>query len=309
MADQVVDPPDPQGRLTTTTTPTGSQKASLLERLSRLNWGEPPNEVFHYTDWLGLKGIVETGSIWATERTFLNDRSERDHALNIVQRFLRELGEGDENHTFVPTLVVGNYLQGKLFVTSFSEAQDSLGMWRGYGPVGGGFAIGRELRCSSKAILGKVTYSNSLNATTAAELRTRWSEIDHSIPGEAISQVAEWTTELLCFTLLLKHPAFVEEREWRLVVRDPIDGSLVGKLREAGNGRSPKLYVELRPEPIATKIIGLNTCRRLPISSIHIGPTESPAESSVLVEWLLRSHGYDLGEIQIRESEVPYRTT
>ena len=40
---------------------------------------EPPLVIYHYTDDLGLRGILETGKIWLTNIFNLNDPSELSH--------------------------------------------------------------------------------------------------------------------------------------------------------------------------------------------------------------------------------------
>lgn len=47
-----------------------------------------PILLFHYTDFNGLKGIVENREIWATHTGFLNDLSELHHASKIALSLL-----------------------------------------------------------------------------------------------------------------------------------------------------------------------------------------------------------------------------
>ena len=48
----------------------------------------PPPIIYHYTNDVGLKGILETGQLWLTDIFALNDPSELSygfsHALNIL---------------------------------------------------------------------------------------------------------------------------------------------------------------------------------------------------------------------------------
>src|SRR6266540_1307643 len=52
-----------------------------------------PAEVFHYTTVDGLRGIVESGKLWATEVGYLNDASEYVHANDILASVAARLGE------------------------------------------------------------------------------------------------------------------------------------------------------------------------------------------------------------------------
>ena len=42
---------------------------------------EVPDVLYHYTDSGGLKGILSSGKIWATDIHYLNDKSEIQLAL------------------------------------------------------------------------------------------------------------------------------------------------------------------------------------------------------------------------------------
>jgi hypothetical protein len=96
--------------------------------------------LWHYTDWSGLRGIVDSRQVWATHYTYLNDTGELIRALTITKdMFSRDLAylqtaidavaAGDENET------------PQLFIASFSEAFDSLEQWRAYSGGSIGFAL------------------------------------------------------------------------------------------------------------------------------------------------------------------------
>ncbi|MCX2944386.1 hypothetical protein ORG37_14910 [Rahnella perminowiae] len=48
-------------------------------------------KIFHYTDLNGLKGIIESGSLWATHFSFLNDSNELIHRMNCLENALQYL--------------------------------------------------------------------------------------------------------------------------------------------------------------------------------------------------------------------------
>lgn len=54
-------------------------------------------KIYHYTDLNGLKGIIESNSLWATNFRFLNDAAELDHGTeafeNAMSYLTDELGE------------------------------------------------------------------------------------------------------------------------------------------------------------------------------------------------------------------------
>lgn len=48
-------------------------------------------KIYHYTDLNGLKGIIESGSLWATHFSFLNDSNELIHGMNCLENALQYL--------------------------------------------------------------------------------------------------------------------------------------------------------------------------------------------------------------------------
>ena len=121
-----------------------------------------PEVVYHYTDAVGLLGIISDRCLWATDADFLNDaqelrfgRSELHAALIEAAETLSPSGRGaegdpNENRATIMRGAAGHLEPGgpylhqpahAAFVTCFCEADDLLSQWRGYG-LSGGFAIG-----------------------------------------------------------------------------------------------------------------------------------------------------------------------
>ncbi len=131
--------------------------------------------LYHYTDWRGLLGILDSQSLWATHFRLLNDYSELrlfletklpdilyPLALKESRKFLEENPDRKdqfEQEGHVLELVVQKEVskiiqilydsfEEQIYITSFcGEAEDEeinknglLSQWRGYGQ-GGGFAL------------------------------------------------------------------------------------------------------------------------------------------------------------------------
>jgi hypothetical protein len=47
-----------------------------------------PNIVYHYTDDAGLRGIIESGTLWYTDVSYLNDPSEFKYGVSIATNVL-----------------------------------------------------------------------------------------------------------------------------------------------------------------------------------------------------------------------------
>jgi hypothetical protein len=52
---------------------------------------QPEGLLYHYTDEIGLRGIISSGCMWATHYKFLNDLSERQHGFAIFCRAIDDL--------------------------------------------------------------------------------------------------------------------------------------------------------------------------------------------------------------------------
>ncbi|MDP3013182.1 MAG: hypothetical protein Q8M92_02985, partial [Candidatus Subteraquimicrobiales bacterium] len=63
---------------------------SVRTELANLISKNPPKIVYHYTDINGLLGIIDSGCIWATHVSRLNDSSEYHHGIKVVRDFVQK---------------------------------------------------------------------------------------------------------------------------------------------------------------------------------------------------------------------------
>lgn len=124
-----------------------------------------PKEVFHYTDILGCQGILESGTLFASSISFLNDRKELRFADKYITRLLkpylekvaldmRKVGilSDDFDLGYTASREAERFMRiihdtarsvSPIFILSFcrADAKDAedglLSQWRGYGASGG----------------------------------------------------------------------------------------------------------------------------------------------------------------------------
>jgi hypothetical protein len=91
------------------------------------------SRLYHYTSVNGLRGIIDSGNVWATHLGFLNDLSEGKAAL-ADEAYRARLEETDK--------------RSPLFIASFCRHQEPhqqrnglLSQWRGYAGEGGGYCV------------------------------------------------------------------------------------------------------------------------------------------------------------------------
>lgn len=129
--------------------------------IDRTEWRRPPtywdrgyplaNEwhgpVWHYTSEDGLRGILESSVLWATESGRLNDREEVAFGIEECERIWREVRGQVIDQELVPGVdewlasVATRAARRKVFIVAASYDGDSLNHWGRYCPEEGGFAI------------------------------------------------------------------------------------------------------------------------------------------------------------------------
>jgi hypothetical protein len=148
---------------------------------SRAFGRELPAELWHYTDANGLIGILKNGQIWATQVTCLNDTLEQRHFGDLVHEAVKACRKQNTDPLLEPlfriadeALETRDFTATGQFVACFSEAEDDLGQWRGYGGGECGYAIGFQ----SQGIL------EALNAVPA-RCSSRWATRTASIASSS----------------------------------------------------------------------------------------------------------------------------
>jgi Protein of unknown function (DUF2971) len=133
--------------------------------------------LYHYTDARGLKGIIESETIWFTDYRHLNDPSELTHGIEMARDVMnnsrgREDAHGREFLDCLADMLSTKNFSGRFefFIASFSRDRDELSQWRAYADNGRGYAIGfaprmfrieedrSDLQPNEKTFVGPVLY-------------------------------------------------------------------------------------------------------------------------------------------------------
>jgi len=206
---------------------------------------DPPDVLYHYTTAAGLLGIVSERRIWATRAQYLNDAKEVSHAFEVANGLLPEL----EARNTSGSEAFRSYLETSpimpwVFVTAWTENGDQLSQWRGYGGgVGPAYSLGFEGAALAQAArqegwrLERCIYgAEEQTALIRRQMENFYVSfeqemlIDHN--GDVLDQSPRFAqafsnqlfSNLLLVAPMLKHPAFAEEAEWRLI--SPISSEL-----------------------------------------------------------------------------------
>ena len=269
-----------------------------------------PEFLYHYTSALGLCGMIQSDSIWASKIQHLNDSTELLLALRICEMLLRNESHRQPN-PWTKQLIeyaIETLKRIKLVnicICSFSEKNDLLSQWRGYCPQEGGYNIGipgshltttfgREKFTLIRCVYDDKTQNELVQDTLDVALPELF-----TIPVSSRSQMqiaAEPVIQRLHLMLMeiapiIKNPGFAEESEWRAVSGPIAIGHNRIKLRAQGNVIRP--YYEL---PLDLRNINIH---------VTTGPCRYPDLARESCFMLIEKAG--LQSFAVSGSVIPFR--
>lgn len=196
--------------------------------------------LYHYTGIGGLLGIVESRKIWASHAYYLNDSKEILHACEVLNTVLCEkINEfHDEEQEFVKQFAL--WLETfrrdafHIFIFSLSEKRSLLSQWRSYTPHGKGVSLGFSSSILNHILktpgfkIAQCLYQHNQHVELMSGLlekmlvtfRQRLPSLDTSKlhPSQKYHGFLEdFRNDLLQVLAIVKHSAFSEECEWRIV--------------------------------------------------------------------------------------------
>ncbi|RYG87943.1 MAG: DUF2971 domain-containing protein [Alphaproteobacteria bacterium] len=269
------------------------------------NKSSAPRLISHYTTLNGLKGIVESRKLWASNASFLNDRAELQHALDASAKVIEKLSSEKTLKAWSPMLKrvfdeLANGARPDTYVTCFCRNDDNLSQWRGYGGNEQGVSItfgratlARQLK-EDQAKFFEVSYSKYSTATKVHKaLEEQLGEIADldELVGNLTAQQKydELRSRVSALLPRFKHIGFKDEREWRFAIQRKVEPSAL-QFRVAKNKIVPFISIGGGSE-------------RLPITSVRVGPGPDQLLTARSLEVFLKAHGY---EISVKTSEVPF---
>lgn len=284
---------------------------------------EVPDLLFHYTTASGMRGILDSTRLWATNYRFLNDVSEVSHGANLFESLIQERlakAQSEIVSEFLGrTLRTANGFDGMLdcYIACFCERDDLLNQWRTYAGSGGGYALGfttkeigrrwGQLGRAQDFVLRRVIYDVDQQKILLSEVIDKTMKVlDDCTKGVSVAEANNLIArccqfvraEVANYLLSFKHPAFSIEKEWRLchVTAPEVEDHVL--FRDGQFGLTP--YVCLDVSPMA----GINH-DRLPLARITHGPTSNPENVRFALSKLLRSKNYNF--VEIAGSTLPVR--
>lgn len=198
-----------------------------------------PELLYHYTNQVGLLGILNSRSLWATRIHYLNDSQEFWQAFNVADDELnRRVQRTTESKEREKLEALRDEMESLLavgtVVCSLSERADSLSQWRSYVGNQPGFALGFDFsdlqtlaeragfelhRCIYDPKEQQRKIATLIDAVMATDFNTSPGYEDPERPRTIVilKRGGDYMDKLQVTAPLIKHQAFEDEREWRLV--------------------------------------------------------------------------------------------
>jgi hypothetical protein len=282
-----------------------------------------PEVIYHYTNDVGLRGILETGKLWLSDIFSLNDPSELRHGLSHAVNILNSKAENGPPEAklfakqFTDFWAKGVERSAHFFVLSFSSDDDDLGQWRAYADDGRGYALGFEGKALEMAFSKETANPIPINSTYRVKYDDDNVIVDlHrrivasmfnliSLPrGKKLDKEALRTyivnlssllsVHVMLAALFFKHKGYKNEKEFRFLQLFRADILPPDVKRRYRSYESVK-YREFdwrRADPGALK-------------RIIVGPAADPINATRFAEECLSA--FDVGSVEVVRSDIPYR--
>lgn len=274
---------------------------------------------YHYTNGVGLKGILENQELWFTDYRYLNDPKEFSHGLDIIDKVIQQVAPNAHEHARLALDVVSELMLKKLsesfqyYITSLSTDGDELGQWRSYADNGKGYAIGFSselisIKKPTNFYIGDIQYEDSdvtdrVRDTVQTIVRGFLDTVtlhpviltDEKLRRDVLENLtASAAPQLVWHSINTKHSAYAHEKEVRLIKIDA-DDDMISEVSTRVRGSEIVPYMKQK-FPLK---------RANSITEIIVGPATS-ADSVRSVRTLLKTLKYP-DEIKIKRSDIPYR--
>ncbi|WGG48884.1 DUF2971 domain-containing protein [Rugamonas sp. DEMB1] len=197
---------------------------------------DPTFPLYHYTSISALEGIASNRTVWASHIYYLNDSAELIHAREVLREMLETkiLIDGAENSQNDFAICFEDWLRNlfsskphNIFVFSMSQEQSLLSQWRSYTPHGKGVSVAftpsrvATIATTNEFRLGQCIYDtashHALLGALIVELRSRFECAEPATSENYNIHFEKYVSDILQVLSLIKHKAFEEEKEWRLI--------------------------------------------------------------------------------------------
>ena len=290
---------------------------TIVEALHRVPFTELTRPLYHFTDMAGLKGILQTRSLWASLAMALEDISEIKYALECSKRIIEHHKASSDSSLFdeiIPLLNPENSriidtLGMKTYIVSLRSNVDASAHWEKYGRAGKGFAIAFALKhlvipgVLPLPVLYDPAAQDKLIHDFIESNMKLFCELQQECPRQDLLLLRQRAVQFTAFGLwtlapVLKNSSYIEEQEWRLIVVD-----LEHVQAQYGKGLSREVRVRrYNNRDIPYKVLQYDA---LPIVGLELGPNAEVTENDAILLKQLLKNATSCFDVPITRSQVP----
>lgn len=287
----------------------------------------------HYTSAKAFLSIAENKSIWLRNASCMNDFGEIEFGIKKITNyfgtergkiFWETLDKGFNGISYEIKKLFDDWrfdLSSQSYMFCLSEHNSDediygrLSMWRAYSGRNGVAIIvdSRPMLRESDAI-GAYTYP--VFYLTESEIEALFNKITNNavnaesliriVPRERVKNFAFWLLQTLSFSL--KHPAFKEEKEWRIVYQPSLNKSTVLKPKNVLLSGVPQIIYELPLIDLPEKdFTGINPNSL--IKKVLVGPSDHPLVAVQAITEVLDRAGIQDASRRVAPTFIPLRQT
>ncbi len=267
-------------------------------------------QLYHYTNCDVAKKLFEADAdLWCTHYRFMNDSMEWLSGLELISDILRE-EKYDEIADEVDLLP--EKTGSSPWITSFSTIYDKASMWGMYCDRNtGGYAIGfnqleldrlitkKNMSSRDEYFLLPCIYDIDFAKKVLQYILEFHSDEDEHLRREGAEHelMSMILSRIFFLSLIVKHPSFDYENEWRLIVRkhdaEPLDDERLQLIYSNGNKEKPHIASDLFEKPL-----------REYFSQIVVSPCGNIDDNYMFVDKKRVAH--NLNDLLIKQSSSPY---
>jgi hypothetical protein len=276
----------------------------------------PPHPAYHFTTLAGMRGILESRSLWVTLATAARDSTEIAYALSRARELLSQPARTPDPSFWSEVIELLNVensalvsmLGWKTYLLSFRTNADGSGHWKEYGDSGKGAALafGMKPLAVPGLLFLPVIYDpaqqDRLLGDFAEAVAAQVANLSRHWPFKefiALSRLSIHLAALGFWTLapLIKAPKFSDEQEWRLIVVDAEHA----EVRHEKNLSSETFHRQWAGRDVPYRILRYDA---LPLLGIELGANAPiAADDSALVQ-LVREAAIPGTSVSISRSPV-----
>lgn len=271
---------------------------------------EIPDTVYHYCPESSFQGILHSKRLWLSDVHCMNDTTEQTWFINKAKERLQELNQGDSWRDIEPININLEWMALDPHIFCFSSRINLPNQWRDYADDYKGYSIGFS---SSWLENQKNRYPQRQVLLWPAEYRVeRQIELLNHYIEEYRTSLEQGknrreagmnlVTAIYALSGACKNPDFCEEQEIRLMVMEPRHPESFHD--EYQQGISERFY---RKSEKYDKISYFTLdFPENAITSIYLGPKNNAKNDDSRLKKFLTENGYDINQMEIHNSDVPY---